>query len=94
MGSNGRRPENTELSDPEKDLVLAHVEDIGAKCHSCGGTDFAVGDALYLGFLFRSEDQDAYMVALTCKNPDCEVPHTGVHLHRDQFLRGASHESA
>jgi len=40
-------------------------------CPNYGGKDFDVGDALFLGFLFHSEDSDAYVVGLTCLNPSC-----------------------
>lgn len=62
----------------------ARIRDIAAnhhRCHNCGGTEFEVGDALYLGFLFLDEDDDAYMVALTCLGPECSQPHTGVTVH-------------
>lgn len=92
MGADGlpRRPENIMLTPEEQSDVLEQVERRQATCHSCGNGEFVVGDALYLGFLFRSADQDAYMVALTCTNPDCAVPHTGIYLRSSQFLSNAS----
>lgn len=94
MGTDGlpRRPENITLTAEEQSDVLAQVKRQHGTCHSCGGEDFIAGDALYLGFLFLSADQDAYMVALTCTNPDCAVPHTGIHLRSSQFLSDASPE--
>ena len=44
-----------------------------------------MGDALFLGFLFLSEERDEYMVALTCTNPDCRTPMTGIRL-RERVL--------
>lgn len=78
--------DNKELSGEQKRRVLRRVEDRGITCESCGSGAFEVGDALYLGFLFLDEDQDAYMVALTCKAPGCEAPRTGIRLHQLDFL--------
>ncbi|HEV2093924.1 MAG TPA: hypothetical protein VGR18_12240 [Rubrobacter sp.] len=78
--------DNRELSDEQKRRVLRKAEERGLICESCGSGDFEVGEALYLGFLFLSEDQDAYMVALTCKRPGCESPRTGIRLHQLDFL--------
>jgi hypothetical protein len=78
--------DNTHLDDRQKRNVLERVKERGFACGSCGSKDFEVGDALYLGFLFLSEDRDAYMVALTCANPDCEAPRTGVRLRGAEFL--------
>jgi len=39
-----------------------------------------------MGFLFLDEEHGAYMVALTCENPGCEAPRTGIRLHRSEFL--------
>lgn len=83
-----RRPENIVLGEPERARVLAHLDRRGARCRACGATDFVVGDALYLGFLFLDEDLDAYMVALTCTDPGCPVPHTGIRLRRSQLWPG------
>jgi hypothetical protein len=79
--------DNTRLSGHQRRKVLEKVGQRNFTCGSCGARDFEVGNALYLGFLFRSEDRDDYMVALTCKNPDCEAPRTGVRLHEAEFLR-------
>jgi hypothetical protein len=73
-----------------RERVLEQVAVKGGFCESCSGTDFEVGDALYLGFLFLDEDQDAYMVALTCRNPDCPRPRTGIVLPENAFLKDAS----
>lgn len=81
------RPELTSLDSASRQRVLDQVSAKGGHCDSCGGKDFAVGDALYLGFLFLDEDEDAYMVALTCRNPDCAQPHTGIALRDKDFLR-------
>jgi hypothetical protein len=85
-----RRPEAITLTPGEQSRVLEQARARHAACGRCGNAEFAVGDALYLGFLFRSEDPDAYMVALTCTNPACPVRHTGIRLHRAQFLSEAS----
>ncbi|BCO36708.1 hypothetical protein BMW24_015540 [Mycobacterium heckeshornense] len=80
------RPELVELQPAERERVLQQVAAKGGYCESCGGTEFHVGRALYLGFLFLDEDQDAYMVALTCRNPDCRKPRTGIRLRENDFL--------
>jgi hypothetical protein len=78
--------ENKELTEEQRRRVLLKVEENGVVCGSCGSVDFEVGEALYLGFLFLSEDRDAYMVALTCKDAGCESPRTGIRLHQLDFL--------
>jgi len=80
------RPELVSLVPAERDCVLQQVAAKGGHCEACGGTDFQVGHALYLGFLFLDEDNDAYMVALTCSNPDCPKPRTGIKLSEKDFL--------
>ncbi len=85
-----RRPENIVLAPEEQSRVLEQARRRNATCRSCGNEQFVVGDALYLGFLFLSEDRDAYMVALTCTDPGCAVPHTGIRLRRRQFLSEAA----
>jgi hypothetical protein len=81
-----RRPENIALTPLQQQHVLDEVGRRHSHCHSCGGDDFRVGDALYVGFLFHNEKTDAYMVALTCTNPECVVPHTGINMPESQFL--------
>lgn len=78
--------ENEKLDERQRRAVLARVEERGFRCGSCGSEDFEVGEALYLGFLFLSEDRDDYMVALTCKESGCETPRTGIRLHEAEFL--------
>ncbi len=78
--------DNRVLTEEQKRRVLRKTEEKGAVCGDCGSRDFEVGEALYLGFLFLSERQDAYMVALTCKEPGCESPRTGIRLHELDFL--------
>lgn len=78
--------DNRELTEEQKRRVLRKTEERGVVCGSCGSGDFEVGDALYLGFLFLSEDQDAYMVALTCEGRGCGSPRTGIRLHQLDFL--------
>jgi hypothetical protein len=84
------RPELTVLTDEQKHRVLEQVGRRHGSCRACGGDDFDVGDALYLGFLFLSEDSDAYMVALSCTNPTCPAPRTGVRLPEAEFLSPSS----
>lgn len=81
-----RRPELVSLNLAERENVLEHIAAKGGHCEACGATEFDVGDALYLGFLFLDEDDDAYMVALTCRNPDCPKPRTGIKLREKGFL--------
>ncbi len=78
--------DNKELTEEQRRRVLLKVEERDVACRSCGSVDFEVGEALYLGFLFLSEDGDAYMVALTCKDAGCESPRTGIKLHQLDFL--------
>lgn len=80
------RPDITPLTTDQKKRVLEQVCNRRGSCRCCGSTTFTVGDALYLGYLFLSEDQDAYMVGLCCTNPHCPTPHTGVRLPAAQFL--------
>ena len=79
--------DNTRLDEAQRRAVLERVEERGFACESCGSGDFEVGDALFLGFLFLSEERDEYMVALTCTNPDCRTPMTGIRLREREFLR-------
>ena len=79
-------PELVTLDPAERDCVLEQVAAKGGHCEGCDGTDFEVGHALYLGFLFLDEDNDAYMVALTCRNPQCGKPRTGIKLCEKDFL--------
>ncbi len=87
------RPELVNLDRAERDCVLEHVAVKGGHCEGCGGTDFDVGHALYLGYLFLDEDDDAYMVALKCRNRDCPKPRTAITLPESQFLRGRGGEA-
>ena len=79
------RPELISLVPADRDRVTELVAAKGGHCENCDGTDFEVGHALYLGFLFLDEDIDAYMVALTCRNPECGR-HTGIRLREKEFL--------
>ena len=88
------RPELISLVPVDRDRVAELVAAKGGHCERCGATDFEVGHALYLGYLFLDEDLDAYMVALTCLNPDCGR-HTGIRLRESEFLtRGESEARA
>lgn len=80
------RPELIDLNSAARHRVLENISAKGGHCEQCGGTDFDVGHALYLGFLFLNEDNDAYMVALTCRNPECPKPRTGIVLPQNDFL--------
>jgi hypothetical protein len=79
-------PELTALDATARERVAAQIAAKGGYCECCGAKEFDVGDALYLGFLFLDEDRDAYMVALTCRNPDCAKPRTGIVLGGKDFL--------
>lgn len=82
----GSPEERRELTEDQKRKVLRKAEERGFACGRCGSGDFEVGEALYVGFLFLSEDHDNYVVALTCKNPDCRKPRTGIKLRGAEFL--------
>lgn len=81
-----RRPELIALSDEQKDRVRGQLHHRRPLCAGCGSRAFLVGDALYLGFLFRSEALGAYRVALTCTDPACPNPYNGITLHEHEFL--------
>lgn len=83
-------PELTALDATARERVAAQIAAKGGYCECCGATEFDVGDALYLGFLFLDEDRDAYMIALTCRNPDCAKPRTGIVLGSSDFLSDGS----
>jgi len=76
------------LDDAQRERVRAQLARERIACGACGGTAFTVGDALYLGFLFRSERTDAWMVALTCTAPGCPSPHSSVRVHDARGLLG------
>jgi hypothetical protein len=86
------RPELISLAPTDRDRVMGLVVARGGHCESCGGTDFEVGHALYLGFLFLDEDDDAYMVALTCRNPECGK-RTAIRLRENEFLSAGEGEA-
>lgn len=87
------RPELVRLEPAERGRVLEQMALVNRRCDGCGGTSFYAGDALYLGFLFLDEDQDAFMVALTCRNLDCPQPHTGITLPQHDFLLNRGEEA-
>lgn len=87
------RPELVALKSAERANVLTQVAAEGRRCNGCQATDFDVGDALYLGFLFLDEDQDAFMVALTCRRSDCPAPRTAIVLSDRDFLLGRGEEA-
>ena len=76
------RPELIALGPASRERVLEQIAVKGGYCECCGEKDFDVGHALFLGFLFLDEESDAYMVALTCRNPDCAKPRTGMYCPR------------
>lgn len=82
--------ENRELNDEQKRRVLKKAADRDVVCTGCGSRDFRVGKALDMSFLFLDEEQGAYMVALTCKQPDCKSPLTGIRLDEPEFLGDGS----
>jgi hypothetical protein len=82
----GVRPELITLDPAARGRVRDQVAAKGGYCECCGGMEFGIGDALFLGFLFLDEDHDAYMVALTCRNPQCAKPRTGIILGRNEFF--------
>ena len=90
----GVRPELISLDSAARERVLEEIAVQGGHCEACGATDFAVGAALYLGYLFLNEEADAYMVALTCRNPDCPKPRTAIRLRDKEFLMGEGSASA
>lgn len=80
------RPELIALDSASRERVLEQIAAKGGHCESCGGKEFDVGDSLFLGFLFLDEDDDAHMVALTCSNPECAKPRSGIVLPEKDFL--------
>lgn len=80
------RPESTVLTEEQQRRVRGQLHRRRPACGGCGSDEFRIGDALFLGFLFRREEHDAYMVALTCTDPACPDPHTGITLHASEFL--------
>ena len=83
----GLAEERRGLTEGQKQRVLGKIEECDLTCGSCGSDDFEVGEALYVGFLFLSEDRDNYVVAITCMNTDCRTPRTGIKLRGAEFLR-------
>ncbi len=82
----GMRPELISLDVHDRKRVLELIAVKGGHCEACGATDFTVGDAMIMGFLFLDEEPDAYMVALTCRNPECPKPRTAIRLCGKDFL--------
>ena len=83
----GLAEERRGLTEGQKRRVLGKIEERDLACDSCGSDEFEVGEALYVGFLFLSEDRDNYVVAITCTNTDCRTPRTGIKLRGAEFLR-------
>lgn len=80
------RPELISLDPAARDRVTELIAAKGGYCEACGATEFAIGDAMIMGFLFLDEDPDAYLVALTCGNPECPKPRSGIRLRGKEFL--------
>nr|WP_234825610.1 hypothetical protein [Mycolicibacter senuensis] len=80
------RPELIDMEAVARQRVADLVRVRGGHCAACGGTEFEVGQALYLGFLFLDEDNDAYLVALICRDPSCPQPRTAIRLRHREFL--------
>lgn len=93
-GELGTRPELLRLDDAARQRVLEQIAANGGHCEACGAADFAVGDAMIMGFLFLDEDADAYMVALTCRNPACPKPRSGIRLSGKDFLSEEQRDTA
>ena len=94
MEQPGVRPELIHLDAAARRRVAELIDVKGGHCEACGATDFAVGDAMIMGFLFLDENADAYLVALTCRNPDCPKPRTGIRLSGKDFLSEEQRASA
>ena len=75
----------TALRPRERRAVAAWVKSHRVHCPRCHSRSFDVGDALYLGFLFVNAELDEWVVALTCRNPHCPAPRTGVKLREQDF---------
>ena len=88
----GVRPELISLDTVAHHRVLEQIAVKGGHCEACGATDFAVGDALYLGFLFLTRCRRVHG-ALTCRNPDCTKPRTAIRLRDTDFLTYAASEA-
>lgn len=88
MDGGDTRPDITVLGERQRERVRAGLRRSRLRCPSCGTRKLDVGNALFLGFLFRSEDQDAYVVAVTCKNPTCPAPRSGIRLRGSDLLSG------
>ncbi|MFD5494448.1 hypothetical protein ACFYY3_05345 [Streptomyces sp. NPDC001812] len=81
------RPEITPLDEEQRKRVRRVLRRRRVACPSCGNRRrWTVGDALHLGFLFLDEDEDAYMIAVTCRRRGCPRPRTGVIAHRADVL--------
>src|SRR5699024_5496720 len=85
------QPGRGSLSPKQRDRVRSRLVKRRNACGSCGNTEFEIGKALYLGFLWLSEHTDAYMIALTCTNPECAAPRTGIRLREGDFLGKGEH---
>lgn len=88
MASGNARPELTVLTGEQRDRVAKRMRRHRTRCAACGSADFGIGDALYLGFLFLSEEQDVYLVGATCTEPACPEPRIGVRMREDELFKG------
>lgn len=73
-----------ELDESQKQRVLELARERDVTCESCGVSDFAVGRAMEMGFIWHNEEPGTYMVGLRCE--DCGAL-TGIRLHESEFLR-------
>ncbi|OBI72914.1 hypothetical protein [Mycobacterium asiaticum] len=87
-------PELIDLTDACRQRVSDQINAKGGYCESCAGTEFTIGRALPLGFLFLNEDHDAYLVALSCRTPGCPKPRTAIALHHDEIFTLAGQGAA
>ena len=94
MTDMARRPELIVLDAKARERVQEQIAAKGGHCEACGATDFDVGDAMIMGFLFLDEDPDAYLVALTCRNPECPKPRTAITLQGGDFLSQEQRDAA
>lgn len=88
------RPELIALDSAACERVRQQIAAKGGHCEACGATDFAVGHALIMGFLFLDEQADAYLVGLTCRNPECPKPRSAITLCGSDFLSEDQQELA
>jgi hypothetical protein len=82
----GPRPDVFALTEQETDRVRELLHERRFRCAGCGGAELGIGHCFYLGFVFVGEELDHYMVGLTCRNPECPAPYTGITLRESEVL--------